>query len=234
MRALSAKRWPPRPQHSPDVHVRRVFRVPFTRGHIGRDVDDELAFHLETRVQRLIATGSSPDAARREALRQFGDVQAVRESCVTLDEQRERVMRRTTLMSEFQQDIVYALRTLRRNAGLTAVIVCALAIGIGANTAIFTLIDAVLVRKLPVNRPDELVIVGDPTRVSSFSSGSPRTDLLSTPVYRDLRDHNSVFTGILASGRAGRLDARIEPGAGEFEHPHGRFVSGNYFSVLGV
>src|SRR6185312_532826 len=99
--------------------MRRVFRLPFLRGQIAREVDDELAFHLETRVQRLVEAGMPPDAARREALRQFGDVATVRDSCVSMDEQRERSRRRANMMSELQQDIVYALRTLRRNIGFT-------------------------------------------------------------------------------------------------------------------
>jgi len=139
--------------------------MPFGRAHIGREVDDELSFHLEMRAQRLIAAGWTPDAARQEALRQFGDIAAVREDCVIMDEQRERAMQRADVMGELQQDISYALRTLRRNVGFTAVIVGALALGIGANTAIFTLIDAVLVRSLPVSHPEQLVAVGDPTRV---------------------------------------------------------------------
>lgn len=214
--------------------MRKVFRMPLARTHIARDVDDELAFHLETRTQRLIAAGWTPDAARQEALRQFGDVDGVRRNCVIMDQQRERAMRRTDLAGELQQDIWYALRTLRRNMGFTIVIVCALALGIGANTAIFTLIDAVLVRSLPVSHAEQLVAVGDPVRVSSMSNGSPRTDLLSYPLYKDLRDQNQVFSGVLASGRTGRADVRIEAGAGEFEHPRARFVSGNYFSLLGV
>jgi predicted permease len=214
--------------------MRRVFRLPFTNDHISRDVDEELAFHFEMRIQRLMAAGLSREAARAEALRQFGEVDPVRESMVTLDEQRERAMRRANMMSELQQDILYALRTLRRNIGFTAIVVTALAVGIGANTAIFTLIDAVLVRTLPVSHPEQLVSIGNPTRVSSLSQGSPRTDLIAVPVYKDLRANNQIFTDILASGRAPRLDARIGDKAGEFEHPRGRFVSGNYFAVLGV
>src|SRR3954467_13983430 len=146
--------------------MRRVFRIPFSSQRItqriSREVDDELSFHFEMRIQRLVAAGWSPDAARREALRQFGDVASVRDSMMTMDEQRERSMRRANMMSEVQQDIVYALRTLKRNLGFTALIVTALAVGIGANTAIFTLIDAVLVRRLPVAHPEQLVVVGDP------------------------------------------------------------------------
>ncbi len=214
--------------------MRRVFRLPFLRGQIAREVDDELAFHLEQRVQRLIDAGMNPDAARREAVRQFGDLAAVRDSCIDLDEQRERARRRINMMSELQQDVVYAIRTLRRNIGFTAVIVVALAIGIGANTAIFSIIDAVLVQTLPVDHPEQLVSVGNPTRVNSMSGGSPRVDLISYPMYKDVIAQNQVFSGVLASGRAGRIDAHIDGTSGEFEHPHGRFVSSNYFQVLGV
>jgi predicted permease len=214
--------------------MRRVFRIPFARSQIPREVDDELEFHLETRTQRLIAAGWLPDAARQEALRQFGDVATVRQDCVTMDEQRVRAMKRAYMMEEFQQDVVYAVRTLRRNIGFTLVIVCALAIGIGANTAIFTLINAVLVRSLPVEHPEQLVAIGDPVRVNSLSQGSPRTDILAYPVYKDIRDNTRSFSGVLATGRTGRLDARIDGTNGEFEHPRGRFVSSNYFAVLGI
>ena len=214
--------------------MRRVFRIPLSRGHIAREVDDELAFHIEMRTQRLIASGWSVDAARAEAHRQFGDVANVRDDCVTMDQQRERAMSRVNLFGELQQDIVYAFRTLRRNAGFTAVIVAALALGIGANTAIFTLIDAVVVRSLAVAHPDELVAIGDPSRVGSMSQGSPRTDLISTPLFNDIRRESRSFSGVLASGRAGRLDARVGESAGELEHPRGRFVSANYFQLLGV
>jgi predicted permease len=214
--------------------MRRVFRIPFRRGNIAREVDDELTFHLEMRAQRLIAAGWSVDAARAEALRQFGDVANVRDHCVTMDQQRERAMHRANLFGELQQDIVYALRTLRRNVGFTAIIVAALALGIGANTAIFTLIDAVIVRSIPVSDPEQLVAIGDPARVSSFSQGSPRVDLLSTPLFNDLRSGARSFSDILASGRAGRLDAHLGESGAELEHPRGRFVSANYFRLLGI
>ncbi len=214
--------------------MRRVFRLPFGRTRIVREVDDELAFHLEMRMQRLVALGMTPEAARQEALRQFGNVDSVRDDCVIMDEQRERAMSRADLFGELRQNIVYALRTLRRNPGFTAVVVCALALGIGANTAIFTLIDAVVVRGLPVSHPEQLIAVGDTRRVGSLSQGAPRTDLLSYPLYKDIRNNPSLFTGVLASGRAGRLDIHVDGSAGAVEHARGRFVSDNYFSVLGV
>ncbi|HEX3866499.1 MAG TPA: ABC transporter permease, partial [Gemmatimonadaceae bacterium] len=214
--------------------MRRVFRLPSTRTRLVREIDDELAFHIETRVRQLIDGGMSADDARREAQRQFGDVESVRRSCVAVDEQRERTVRRMSFSSDIAQDVGFALRTLRRNAGFTALVVGALAIGIGANTAIFTMIDAVLVRGLPVPHPEQLVAIGDPTRVSSYSTGGPRTDLLSAPLYHDVRDQNHLFSGVFASGRPERLDVRVDDQSSEIEHPHGRFVSGNYFDVLGV
>jgi len=212
--------------------MRRVFRLPANRARLAHDVDEELAFHLESRIQRLVADGMPPEAARREAERQFGDLESVKRSCVTMDEQREQSMRRANLIGDVKQDLVFTLRTLGRNVGFTTLVVGALAIGIGANTAIFGMIDAVFVRGLPVPHAEQLIAVGDPTRVNSYSTGSPRTDLLSAPVYRAVRDNNTVFSGVLASGKTDRLDVRI--GRGELEHPRGRFVSGNYFSVLGV
>src|SRR5690242_11183398 len=212
--------------------MRRALRLILRRPQIVAAVDDELAFHLDMRTQRLIACGMPPDAARREALRQFGDVDAVRRDCVTYDEERERTMRRRNYSEELLQDLSYATRTLRRNLGFSLIVVLTLALGIGANTAIFTLIDAVLLRQLDVRRPEELVAVGDPARVTSLSQGGPRFDLLSYPVYQEIRRRASAFQGILASGRADRVELAID--GREAERARGRYVSGNFFSVLGV
>ncbi|MEO7085939.1 MAG: ABC transporter permease, partial [Gemmatimonadaceae bacterium] len=214
--------------------MKRVFRLPLGRKSIARDVDDELAFHIETRINRLVATGMSEHDARGEALRQFGDVAETRIDCVTLDKQRERAMKRVHVVDELLQNVMFAFRTLRHNIGFTLVVVGALGLGIGANTAIFTLIDAVLVRQLPVDHPSQLVEIGNPARIGSLSQGSPRLDLLSYPLFKDLRDHSQSFSGVLASGRTGRLDTHIDGESGEAEHPRGRYVSANYFSVLGV
>jgi predicted permease len=214
--------------------MRRVFRIPFSRTHIPREVDDELSFHLEMRTQRLVAEGWTHDAARNEARRQFGDVDTVRQDCVALDEQRERATQRADILGDLRQDASYAFRTLRRNIGFTSVIVGALALGIGANTAIFTLIDAVVVRTLPVRHPEQLVAIGDAGNPGSNGRGTPLTELLSYPLYRDVQLQNHSFVDMLASGPASRLDARIETASEELEHPRARFVSGNFFTVLGV
>jgi predicted permease len=138
------------------------------------------------------------------------------------------------LFADLRRDLSYALRVLRRNLPLTAVIVGALATGIGANTAIFTLVDAVIMRPLPVDHPEQLVGIGDPTRVSGKSFGGVGIELFSYPRYLRLAEHRELFTGLAASGSASALDVRIDSAHEELEHPRGRWVSPNYFAVLGV
>src|SRR4051812_7200606 len=118
---------------------RRVFHIGGKRS-IDRAVDDELAFHLAEKERRLIASGMSPAAARAASLAKFGDVTAVRDGLIIIDEEREESMRRSNLIAEFVRDVSFAARTLRRNAAFTTIVVLTLAVGIGANTAIFTLV----------------------------------------------------------------------------------------------
>lgn len=148
-------------------------------------------------------------------------------------------MTRANHLANLRQDIEYGIRTLRKNKGFTAVMLLILALGIGANTAMFTLIDALLLRTLPVPNPGTLVTIGDPARTGSLSQGTPRTDLFSVPLYQDIRDNNRSLVGVYASGRAPRLDVFVSvagagTGGGEAEHPRGRLVSGNYFELLGI
>ena len=214
---------------------RRAFSLRVGPSHVARELDDELAFHLDMRTKRLIESGMTPDAARAEALRQFGDLQSVRDDCLTMDEERDRAMQRANMLDELRQDLTYAIRVLRRNLGFTITVALTLALGIGANTAIFTLVNAVLLRPLAVRAPEQLVGIGDPTRVSSMSvSTNPEGSLISYPLYKELIARNQLTSGLLASGRTPRLEARIDPGAAEPEHPRGRFVSGNYFDMLGI
>jgi len=143
-------------------------------------------------------------------------------------------MRRTRWIETFLQDLRYALRSLRLSPAFTVVAALSLALGIGANTAIFSLLDALLLRSLPVEAPERLVALGDPSRTGGKSEGSLRADLLSLPLYRELRDKNQVFSGLLASGRAGRIFVGTDRSSAKPETARGRLVSGNYFSVLGV
>lgn len=206
---------------------------------VEREVDAEIEFHIAMRTRKLIDAGVTPAAAREEALRQFGDFSAVRAQCLTINHQRERAVSRATHWANLRQDAAYAVRTLRQHKGFAVIMLLILALGIGANTAMFTLIDALMLRSLPVEDPGTLITIGDPSRTGSLSQGTPRTNLASYPVYQGIRDNNRVLSGLYASGRMGRLDAFIgtQPaagGGGGAEHPRGRLVSGNYFTVLGV
>jgi predicted permease len=137
-------------------------------------------------------------------------------------------------MGTFLQDIRYALRMLRKNPGFTAVAVLTLALGIGANTAIFSLENAVMLKMLPVKNPGELVVVGDPTDVHGRHMGDPQVTAFSYPLYRDIRDGSSVFSGMLASGEAHRQRVTGDSIGEVSSNATGVLISGNYFSVLGV
>lgn len=104
-------------------------------------------------------------------------------------------MTRANHFANLRQDTAYALRALRQHKGFAAVMLLILALGIGANTAMFTLVDALMLRSLPVPHPETLLTIGDPSRTGSLSTGSPRADLASYPVFADLRDRNHTFAG---------------------------------------
>jgi hypothetical protein len=132
------------------------------------------------------------------------------------------------------QDLRFGLRALARNPAVTAIAALSLALGIGANAAIFSLIDTVLVKSLPVHNPQELVLLSDPSAegVSQGTHGGVR-DLFTVQEFQQIRDHQTVFSGMYgAESEAQRLSASIDGGAPEFLRE--RLVTGAYFSVLGV
>jgi predicted permease len=224
-----------------DVGGRRPFRLTLGVKHVTRDVDQEIEFHIAMRAQALVATGLDPEAARAQAIAQFGNSAAVRAECVSIDTQRTRAMTTTERLDNLRRDAAYTIRSLRQHPAFAVVVVLILALGIGANTATFSVIDALILRPLPVEQPDRLVTIGDPTATGSVISGSPRADLASYPLYLDLRDGNRVLTGLYTSGLTTQLDVVVDRRAdsrgatpAEAEHPRGRFVSANFFAVLGV
>ena len=130
-------------------------------------------------------------------------------------------------METLRQDLTYALRTLRRNPGFAVVVIFTLGLGIGANAAIFTVLDQILLRQLPVQKPEELVMLDGP---GAFSGRTHNDHTFSYPMYRDLRDRNQAFTGLLA-----RFPASVTlTYQGQSQRAEIEAVSGNYFEVLGV
>jgi predicted permease len=131
------------------------------------------------------------------------------------------------------QDIRFGFRTLLKNKGFSIVAIITLALAIGANTAIFSILNPLMIKGLPVGNANSLVIVGDPSGVHSRSNGTPRVDLFSYPLYQGMADSSNVFVDTFASGDIRRLHlsmASDDPG----QPVRGRFVTANYFNVLGV
>src|SRR5256885_1459363 len=134
-------------------------------------------------------------------------------------------------MRAIWQDIRFGARMLAKHPGFTAIAVLTLALGIGANTAIFSLVSQILLRRLPVQNPEELVILRSPGPMTGHVwSDGDEAQSFSYPVYRGLRDSNTVFSGMLARFA---ISASIAS-HGQTERGSGELVSGNYFEVLGI
>src|SRR5260370_19675904 len=135
-----------------------------------------------------------------------------------------------SLIRDFRQDIGYGARTLRKNLGFTAVAVITLALGIGANTAIFQLIDALRLPAIPVKEPQQLFTVQLASTIGLRGDQASRYPVLTNPVWEKLRDQQDVFSGVLAWGSN---SFGLTPG-GDVRLAQGLFVSGNFFHVLVV
>src|SRR5690349_9368949 len=159
----------------------------------GADVDDELAFHIESRVQEYIAMGLTPEAARAEAVRRFGNVAAVQQSCRQIDRLAEQERKRGDMWEALEQDLRYAARALRRSPGFTIIAVLTLALGIGANTAIFSVVNGVLLRPLPYPAPDRLVRV-----YTAFRGSGTLRYSMSQPEFMDYKSLTHVFENAAA------------------------------------
>ena len=179
-------------------------------------MQDEMRIHLELYQADLRRRGVPEEEARRRALAEFGSVEGRKEEC------REAVGLR--LFDELRGDIGYAVRLLRRSPAFTVVALLSLALGIGANTAIFSLIDTVLVKTLPVQDPQQLFFVDNTGGKSGGSNGPPY------PCFERLRDHNRFLSGIAA------FDERLVKVSidGVPEQVRGQYASGSYFDLLGI
>ena len=137
---------------------RRYLRL--VRPNVAADVDEELAFHIAMRVERNVALGMSPHEARREALLRFGDLSLVRHQLVAHDERRRQSEGRREYLMDFIQDLRFGWRSIRRAPGFALAAILTLALGIGANAAIFSVVHAIVLRPLPYARPERLVSIG--------------------------------------------------------------------------
>src|SRR5690242_5840048 len=139
--------------------MRRIIRRSDLRDDTAHDVSDELRFHLEMRTQEFIERGMSPEDARRAAAGAFGDLGAIDAELRHAGRLRDRTRARRDRVQEIVADIRFALRTLRKNAGFTAATLATLALGIGAATAVFTVVNGVMLRPLPYPDASRLVMV---------------------------------------------------------------------------
>ncbi len=197
----------------------------FKRRQLDRDLREELNFHLAMRQEKYRAAGLASEDAAMAARRLFGNVTGFKEAC--------REAWTFTWLENLARDLRYGLRQLRRNPGFTVVAVLTLALGIGANTAIFSVIDAVMLRMLPVHEPERLVQVGFQGKHSGESFVG---ESFSYPVFKKLLQYNSVFTDVSAFDYWNVL--RAYPAGSEArganESIKGQMVSANFFSLLGI
>jgi predicted permease len=170
--------------------LRRVFWLAGAR-RVQTDVDEELRFHLDMRAEELMRRGLHPAAAREQALREFGDVREARNELAAIDRRRAARRDRAEWWSDLWHDLRFATRVLRRQPGFTAVVLLTLMVGIGANTAIFTVVDAALLRPLPYHEPDRLVHVWQTHR----GDVSDRSEA-SYPDFLDWRAQSGAFAAI--------------------------------------
>src|SRR5262245_60672865 len=204
------------------MHVWRRFarrlRVLLRRSRLEKELEEEIRWHLEMKTQERMEQGLPEQEARRASCRQFGN------PTVLMEEIRD--MWSFGSFERLLQDLRYAFRTMRRSPAFTAVAVLSLALGIGASTSIFSVMNAVLIRHLSVPNPERLVVLG------AWHLGEQR--YISYPMYRDIAARQQVVAGVLATGGQGRRRITIAGPGRQLEQVRTARVSANYFSVLEV
>ena len=203
-----------------------------------KELDQDIRDHIERETQDNLERGMSPEEARYAAVRKFGNVMRVKEET--------HEVWTSVWLEQLWQDIRYGARTLAKSPGFAAVAILTLALGIGANTAIFSLIDAVMLRSLPVENPSQLVLLkwgarnapnihgymssGDCPTDLSFAGRNPSGCSFSEPIFREIAQTNS-FSGTAAFANSGRLNLS---GNGPATVINGQLVSGDFFRTMGV
>ncbi len=193
----------------------RRARALLRSGSIHEEIDEEMRFHIDMRAEENVRRGMEPGEARREAERRFGRLTRVREQGYEV--------RGGGTLESLLRDVRYAARMLAKRPGFTAVAVLTLALGIGANTAIFSVVNGVLLKSLPLPDPERLVAISETSTDSTSTS-------VAYPNYLDWRARQTVFESLAARMPAGG----VLTGDGEPERITGRFVSAGFFNTLGV
>ena len=206
---MRAKHW----FYTLPLRLRSLFR----RDRVEQDLSEELQFHLAQKTQEFVGGGLSSDEARRKARREFGGLEQSKENC--------RDTRRVSYIQDLAQDLRFGLRMLRKSPGFTFIAVLTLALGIGANTAIFSMVNSFLLKPLPVKDPEQI------TTLAFQLKKGPLQINFSIPELEDLQAQTtSVFSDVIGDlyGAGGlTVNGKTEP---IFVY----FVTGNYFTALDV
>ena len=191
--------------------IRRILRLEPKRESLAGLVDEEIALHLDLRAAELVEQGWSEPEARGEAARLFGDLRAHQQRCVTIDQERMTAMRKSDAFDALRQDLSFAVRAFRRRPLFTLAAVAILALGIGANTAVFSIVQGVLLKGLPFEDPSRLVMI-----INGDSRGSIPVSQLERARYRE---ESALFSRvgtwyfdvvtISGSGESERLNALV-------------------------
>ena len=196
------------------LRLRSIFR----RRQVERELDEELQFHLDQKTEEGIAEGLPPQEARERALRAMGGLEQKKEEI--------RDARRVHWLTDFVDDVRYAVRSLRRTPGLTAFVVVTIALGIGMTVTPFSMLDALIFRPYPVPHPGRVVTLVSTSHDDAYASFSYRE-------YRDIRDRVTSYDGVIAHTTLTPLGFSPDRDTTPIIKG-GLLVSGNYFAVLGV
>jgi hypothetical protein len=194
--------------------MKRSLRSWLWRVPLDQEFDEEIELHIEMRTRELVAGGMDPKDARAAAIKKMGDVRSLKRECVDLGRKRDREMQVTLFLEELRDDIRFAFRQLSAAPAFTLVATLTLALGIGANSAIFALVDATLLRPLPYPNPERLVTIWEKSPATARGFASP-------PNMLDWQSRSRTFEKIAGSRRASPA----------WFSPHGRHGRNNLATV---